>query len=362
MALEELSLNIDTLGWNSHFSIEFGRFAGAGMVPARVASAHRHIYSVLCEPGELVAEVSGRFRREAARPADFPAVGDWVAVSPRPAEDRATIHALLPRASCFSRKAPGEKTEEQVVAANIDTALIVMSLDRDFNLRRLERYLTLAWGSGVQPVVALNKADLCAEVERRVADTEAAAVGVPVVALSAEEGRGVEELRAHLPAARTAALLGSSGVGKSTIINRLLGAELLATAAVRENDSRGRHTTTHRELIILPFGAIVVDNPGMREVGVWGGEEDLGGAFADIEELAAGCRFSDCRHRAEPGCAVRAAREEGRLSEDRYRSWLKLGRELAFLAMQRDALALLEEKRRMKSLSRFQKSFKKRAR
>ncbi len=224
--------------------------------------------------GELLAEVSGRYRREAEEKSDFPVVGDWVAITPRQGDGRATIHGLLTRSSAFVRKAANgagawhTRAQEQVVAANIDTVLIVMALDHDFNVRRLERYLTLAWGSGVQPVVVLNKADLCGALAERLAETEEAAVGVPVLTMSAETGAGVEALLAHLGAGRTAAFLGSSGVGKSTLINRLLGAPHMATAAVRDDDGRGRHTTTHRELIVPPSGALLIDNPGMREVGI----------------------------------------------------------------------------------------------
>jgi ribosome biogenesis GTPase / thiamine phosphate phosphatase len=307
----------------------------------------------------MLAEVSGKYRNEAQSLVDYPVVGDWVAIAPRPGEGRATIHALLDRASFFSRKAAGRTVKEQVLAANIDTALIVMALDHDFNIRRLERYLTLAWGSGVQPIVALNKADVCEALAERTAEAQEAAIGVPVLDMSAETGEGVESLGALLAPGKTAALMGSSGVGKSTLINRLLGAEHMATGAIRADDQRGRHTTTHRELVILPGGALLIDSPGMREVGLWGDEEDLDAAFSDIEELADGCRFSDCRHGEEPGCAVRAALQEGSLDEGRYESWRKLQKELAFLSRREDVRARLAQRQMLKTRAKYAKGFRK---
>jgi ribosome biogenesis GTPase / thiamine phosphate phosphatase len=356
-------LELQSLGWNSRFASSFEQFAGNGIVPARVIAGQRELCTVVSEQGEFLAEVSGRYRLVAEEKSDFPVVGDWVAVTPR--QERATIHGLLPRSSAFVRKAvkgsPSWHTrmEGQVVAANIDTALIVMGLDRDFNVRRLERYLTLAWASGVQPVVVLNNADLCGELAERLAETQEVAVGVPVLTVSAETGMGVETLHAHCTAGRTAAFLGSSGVGKSTLINRLLGADRMAIGAVRADDSRGRHTTTHRELIVVPTGALLIDNPGMREVGLYGSEEDLDASFSDIEELSRACRFSDCRHGSEPGCAVRAAREEGRLSDERYRSWRKLQKELAFLLTRDDVRARTAQRQMLKARAKFGKSFRK---
>jgi ribosome biogenesis GTPase / thiamine phosphate phosphatase len=358
-------LELQSLGWNSRFASSFEQYANSGFVPARVIAGHRELSLVVTEQGELMAEVSGRYRREAEEKSDFPVVGDWVAVAPRMGDGRATIHGLLPRSSAFVRRAANgsgawhARAQEQVVAANIDTTLIVMSLDHDFNVRRLERYLTLSWGSGAQPLVVLNKADLCDELPERLAETEKVAVGVPVLAVSAETGMGVEALHAHCAAGRTAVLLGSSGVGKSTLINRLLGSARMATGAVRADDQRGRHTTTHREMIVIPSGALLIDNPGMREVGLYGSEADLDAAFSDIEELSRDCRFSDCRHGSEPGCAVRAAREDGTLSEERYQGWRKLQKELAFLLTRDDVRAREAQRRMLKARSKFAKSIKK---
>ena len=362
---EETPLDLITLGWNGQLSNLFSSIAADGEIPGRVTEAQRDLCTVACDAGELLAEVSGRFRLLAGSRADFPAVGDWVAIAPRPAEGRATIRAILPRSTTFVRKTAlsaadaREKAEEQVVAANIDIALIVMGLDHDFNVRRLERYLTLAWGCGTQPVVVLNKADLCDQLPERLAETEAVAVGVPVLMTSAQDGSGVQALLAHLPRGKTAALLGSSGVGKSTLTNRLLGVEAMATGAVRDDDQRGRHTTTHREMVLLPNGALLVDNPGMRQVGLWGDEEDVNDAFSDVAALAASCRFSDCRHGAEPGCAVRAALGDGSLDSARYESWRKLQRELAFLARRDDVRAQAAQKQMLKNRARSMRGFQK---
>jgi ribosome biogenesis GTPase len=363
--MEDPILELDAFGWNSRLSHDYEQFSTDGLVPARVLASRREISTVICEQGELLAEVSGRYRRDAVEKADYPVVGDWVVITPRPAEGRATIYALLPRSSVFVRRdAAGSQSRhgratEQVIAANIDTTLIVMGLDCDFNLRRLERYLTLSWGSGAQPIVLLNKVDLCDQVPERLAETEAVAVGAPVLTMCAERGTGVDRLLPHLLPGKTAALLGSSGVGKSTLMNRLLGVSRMETSAVREDDSRGRHTTTHRELVVLPSGALLIDNPGMRQVGLWGDEADLDGTFADIEELARTCRFSDCRHDSEPGCAVRAAQEDGSLTPERYASWRKLQRELAFLSKRDDVRAIVAQRQRLKSIAKLQKSFRK---
>ncbi len=320
-------MDLASLGWNDHFASLFGAHAAAGLVPARVALEHKHGYVVLAEPGELTAEVRGRLLKNRVE-ADLPAVGDWVAVS-LPAEGRhAHIHAVLPRRSRFSRRAPGERAEEQVVAANLDTVFLVSGLDADFNPRRIERYLALARGSGAEPVIVLNKADLCPDASARLSAIRKLAGGATVQVISAVTGAGLEALTPYLQPGRTIALLGSSGVGKSTLVNRLLGTERQAVRNVREDD-RGRHTTTRRELITLPGGALLVDTPGMRELQLWNRAIDgLLTVFPEIVELAHGCRFRDCRHAAEPGCAVRSALVDGTLSPERFGSFLKLRAEL----------------------------------
>lgn len=317
------------LGWTLELETAFAGHGAVGRRPARILVEHQGGYTIRTADTVGSAAVSGRYRFEARGPEDFPAVGDWVAIDGAPERETAVIHALMPRRSAFTRLAAGPRAEAQVVAANVDVVLIAMGLDGDFNLRRLERYLAVGWSSGALPVVLLTKADRCADIEGHVVAVTAVAPGVPVLAISALTGFGLAALAEHLGPGRTAAVLGSSGVGKSTLVNALLGAEALATAAVRPGDDRGRHTTSHRELVILPDGACIVDTPGMRELGLMGGGEGLDEAFADIDEIASDCRFSDCRHDREPGCAVTAAIGDGRLTADRLTARRKLEREAA---------------------------------
>ncbi|MDH4157451.1 MAG: ribosome small subunit-dependent GTPase A [candidate division Zixibacteria bacterium] len=361
-------MNLPQLGWRPFFEVHFERYAGQGLAPARVVLEQRERYAVLGDDGELAAEVAGKMRHESRSRADFPTVGDWVAISPRPNEGQATIHARLPRASSFSRKAvlsggmpdTGGKTDEQVLAANIDTVFLVSGLDSDFNVRRIERYLSVAWDSGATPVIVLNKADLCDDVQTRFDEVASAAVGVSIHAVSAIGRAGLEELRQYLTAGQTAAFLGSSGVGKSTIINSLLGEERLETREVREHDGRGRHTTTHRQMIFLKEGGIVIDTPGMREIQMWSDEDGLSRTFGDVEHLSARCRFRDCRHQNEPGCAVRQALEEGELDARRFDNYLKMQKELAHLARRRNKKAEREVCRAFdKKIRRYHQEMKK---
>lgn len=359
---EPYRVNIDSLGWHAFFEERFAPFREEGLLPARVACEHRGAYVVHGEDRELLAEVSGRFLHEAQSRGDFPAVGDWVAIAPRVEEAKATIHALLPRRSAFSRKIAGPTTEEQVVAANVDTVFLVSGLDgvRNFSLRRIERYLALAWESGATPVIVLNKIDVCDDVNARVREVEGIAFGVPIHPTSATERLGLDALGQYLTQGQTAALLGSSGVGKSALINALLGGERQDVGEVREDDGRGRHTTSRRELILLPSGGIVIDTPGMREVQLWSDEDTSAGAFADIEELAAQCRFTDCVHQTEPGCAVRNAIEEGGLESARLDSYLKLQRELERLARRKDQRARQMEQEKWKKIAKWRRQMKKR--
>lgn len=338
-------------GWNERFAAAFAGHAGEGRVPGRVVLEHTHIYRVGTEAGELLARVSGRLRHRAESRPDFPAVGDWVVVEPV-ADSDARIHAVLPRFSRFSRRAAGDSTEEQIVAANIDIVFLVGGLDFDFNPRRIERYLVVAWESGATPVIVLNKADLVPDPARHIAEVEQVAPGVRVHAVSARQTDSVDVLRQYVTTGRTAALLGSSGVGKSTIVNRLVGHDLLRTQDVRITDSRGRHTSTARQMVLLEGGGILIDTPGMRELQLWDAGEALGDAFADVAALAASCRFRDCRHLQEPGCAVRTAASSGELAAVRLESYHKLEAERAQQARQVDARALLEDKRRAKVQTR----------
>ena len=325
-------MNLYKLGWNSFFEQSFKLLADGQLVPGRIVSEHKGIYQIQCEKGQLLATISGKLRFDAINRADFPAVGDWVAYKPRAGEEKAIIHSVMPRKSKFSRKKAGITTEEQIVASNIDTVFIVNALNADFNLRRLERYLSLAWESGATPVILLSKADLCPNITDYIQQTESIALGVPVIPISAGKRIGLERLSPYLGEGRTVALLGSSGVGKSTLANALYGEELQHVHSIREEDDKGRHTTTCRELIVLKDGGIIIDTPGMRELQLWDGEEGIHTSFSDIEELARHCRFNDCRHETEPGCQVQAAILAGALDKKRFKSYCKLQKELNYLA------------------------------
>lgn len=338
------------VGWTTALEASFDAHRVAGRQPARIVVEHQHAYTIRTDAGEGTATVSGRYRFETRGPEDFPAVGDWVAIDGVGEVAGATIHALLPRRSAFTRLAAGRRPDGQVLAANVDVVLIAMGLDGDFNLPRLERYLAVGWSSGAMPVVLLTKADRCPDVETRLLAACAVAPGVPVHAISALTGEGMAALVPHLAPGRTAAVLGSSGVGKSTLVNALLGSDELATAPVRADDARGRHTTTHRQLLVLPGGACIVDTPGMRELGLIDSGSGLGEAFADIDEIAADCRFSDCRHDREPGCAVAAAIGDGRLTSDRLRSFRKLEREAENAEARRSSSPRAEARRFAKAV------------
>ena len=344
-------MNISSLGWGEALAETFQEHADAGLRPGRVAIQHRGAYVLLTEEGEVWAGVRGRLRHDAGSTSELPAVGDWVAYDQPDGADRASVHAVLPRRSAVTRKQAGFETTEQVVAANVDVLFVVTSLNQDLNVRRIERYMTLAWESGADPVVVLTKADLCADVGTAVALVETVTFGVPVHVTSALTGEGIGGLRAHLEGGRTGAAVGSSGVGKSTLINHLCGEERLATKEIRE-DGRGRHTTSHRELIVLPGTGCVIDTPGMRELQLWDSEEGLERAFEDVDELIAECRFSDCAHDTEPGCAVRAAIADGRLDAERFESYQKLQRELRWLGIRHDARARSDERKRWRAINK----------
>jgi ribosome biogenesis GTPase / thiamine phosphate phosphatase len=357
---------LNDLGWNETFCSAFESLKIPDVIPGRVVTIEKDICQVVTESGEFAAQVSGRFRYE-ARGDNYPAIGDWLAVRLLPGEPKAIIHAVLPRKSKFSRQysggrqlTEGGRTEEQIVAANIDTVFLVNGLDggRGYNIRRIERYLAVAWASGASPVIILNKADLCPDTEPFLREVERAAYGIPAYVVSAVTGLGMDAMQQYLVKGSTSALLGSSGVGKSALINALLGEERLAIGEVRKSDNEGRHTTTRRELILLPGGGAVIDTPGMREIHVWGDEEGLDNAFQDISELAKKCRFTDCRHDQEPGCAVREALRSGGLELKHFKNYLQLQRELHHLAARQDGKAALVEKMRWKQISKFQKQLK----
>ena len=345
-------MNLHVLGWTASLTKAFASWEESGFLPARISREHRGVYTLLSEQGAFHAEVSGRFRYGSATLADYPTVGDWVVAEPARESGRGVIHGLLPRRSAFIRRMAGRQSQGQVVAANADIAFLVSGLDREFNLRRIERYLTLARESGADPVILLNKADLHARPELARLQTEAVAPGVPVFLLSAVAGAGLNEALGCLAAGKTGVLLGSSGVGKSSIINALLGREAQNTAPVRETDGRGRHTTTWKQLMLLPSGAILIDTPGLREIQLLAGRQSLDHAFEDIAELAASCRFRDCSHSGEPGCAVQRALGEGLLEMERYESWLRQGREIRFHQREQDVLLKIQEKKRWKTIHR----------
>ncbi|WP_027339810.1 ribosome small subunit-dependent GTPase A [Halonatronum saccharophilum] len=321
-------MNLIKLGWNDDYLKDIDR---EGYKIARVAIKYRDIYKVYSEEGEILAETTGKMRYNEA----FPAVGDWVLVSINEGDERAIIHSILPRKSKVSRKVAGNTTYEQVVASNLDTIFIVSSLNQDFNLRRIERYLTIVWESGANPVIVLSKADLCPDVDSKIMEVEGVAFGVPVHPISSLTDEGIGDLSQYLQEGETVALIGSSGVGKSTLVNKLIGEERLKVQDIREDDDKGKHTTTHRELIPLKEGGVIIDTPGMREIQLWDGGEGLKDTFGDIEELASRCHFNDCNHDSEPKCAVKRAIEEGELPQERLKSYRKLQRELEYIELKK---------------------------
>ncbi len=345
-------VDLTVFGWDAGWDAAFGQYARDGLVPARVAIEYNHLLRLYTARGDVQAQHAGRLLHEAAGRHAMAAVGDWVAVRTNPGERSATIEAILPRRSHFSRKAAGDLTEQQVVAANIDVVFIVMGLDGDYNPRRLERYLVMAAESGAAPQVLLSKADLTSDVAPQLAECQAVAPGVDVYAVSVRDGRGLERVRTALQAGQTGALLGSSGAGKSTLVNQLLGQDKLATAAVRASDSRGRHTTRHRQLVLLPGGGLLIDTPGMRELQLWAEPDAPQTSFEDIDALSANCHFSDCQHRTEPRCAVRAALAAGTLDAARLDSFHKLHAEARALGAKQDVRARVQSRAQAKTATR----------
>ncbi|WP_449539688.1 ribosome small subunit-dependent GTPase A [Ferdinandcohnia sp. Marseille-Q9671] len=344
-------MNVKQLGWNETLQESFKNYELDGFSVGRVALEHKHMYRVITTNGEVLAEVSGKFRFEAINRESYPAVGDWVVLSIRENEGKAIIHGVLPRFSKFSRKVAGNVTEEQIVASNVNTVFLVNALNHDFNVRRIERYLLMAWESGANPVIVLTKSDLCLNIDEKINEVENVAFGVPIHACSVKEDIGIEQLRVYFDDDKTVALLGSSGAGKSTLTNVLLGEEKQLVQDVREGDDRGRHTTTHRELLLLKTGGIIIDTPGMRELQLWESDNALNQSFQDIKAIAENCRFRDCSHKSEPGCSIQSAISLGMLDENRYQSYVKLQKELAYLERKTDKKAQIAEKEKWKKIT-----------
>ncbi|MDF2854520.1 MAG: GTPase RsgA [Neobacillus sp.] len=354
-------MNLVAMGLTENLKKDFDRLKQKDeMIIGRVALEHKRMYRVWTEHGELLCEVTGKFSFDAVNREDYPAVGDWVILKPRVEEGKGTIYTVLPRFSKFSRKSAGRTAEEQIVAANVDTIFLVNSLNEDLNLRRIERYLLLAWESGANPVIILSKADLCDDIEEKLSAVQSIAFGgVPVIPISAEMMSGLDQLSPYLAPGKTVALLGSSGVGKSTLTNRLLGDEKQVVQEIRGADDKGRHTTTHRELIQLPNGSILIDTPGMRELQLWESSDGLSETFSDIDELAEECRFRDCQHNDEPGCAVVGAIVEGALAPERLTSYNKLQKELSYIERKADKRAQTEERNKWKNITKQMRQKKK---
>ena len=353
--------SLEDLGWHNFFKPFMTPYTEKGMIPARVARQDKGRYTVYSSSGRYPAEISGRLRHEAVSRSQLPAVGDWVALHTSPESERAMIHAVLERRSRISRKEAGSRTSEQVLCANVETAFIVSSLtgERGFVLRRIERYLTIALESGIDPVIVLNKSDLCDNTEEHAARTEEIAMGAPVYAVSALTGAGMDGVSTHLGKGKTAVLLGPSGVGKSTLINTIMGSEVVKTGGIRADDGRGRHTTTWRELIVMPEHGLIVDTPGLRELQLWAEEDALDGSFSEISDLASQCRFRDCTHSGEPGCAVQAAVDAGTLEAARLESYHMQQAELRYLERRRDQNANRIEQAKWKSIHKSVKTLDK---
>ena len=359
-------MDLHVLGWNAHWRDLFEPYAQDNLTPGRVVAEHRGAYRIETGAGERAGVLAGRLRHHAEGRLDLPAVGDFVALRLSDGGPFDTLRAspvvvdaVLPRRTAFVRRAAGDRPEDQVIAANIDVVFVMMALDHDFNIRRVERYLAAVWESGASPVVLLNKADLEDDVGGRIEEMRRVAIGVDVHAISALTADDLAALQPYVRPGMTIGFVGSSGVGKSTLLNRLLGRDVQATAGVRAHDSRGRHTTTHRELFVLPQGGLVIDTPGMREFQLSNADQGVDAVFADIDALAAGCRFGDCAHRQEPGCAVRAAVEHGTLDADRLVAYEKLLKEIRYEESRDDPSAAIERKRQGRIASKAIKRMKK---
>ena len=354
--MEEFALNLTTLGFTNFFEQQLQTLNTENKLVGRVILEHKHSYRVVTEQGELLATISGNYAHNAYVREHYPAVGDFVLVQKMPGEERAIIHHLFERKSLFKRKVAGGALEMQIVATNVDTVFLVMSLNDDFNIRRLERYLTAAWDSGAMPVIVLTKADLCDDPSRFVKEIEQIAFGVDILIVSAVDGEGLDQLKHYVSEGKTVALLGSSGAGKSTLVNALIGNDVMKTSDIREDDAKGRHTTTHRELIVTPMGGNIIDTPGMRELQLYDQDDSLSATFEDVEEISTRCKYRDCQHKKEPGCGIQDALQTGELARERYANFLKLQKELAYLDRKEKVQARLLQKTIEKKIAKKMKS------
>jgi ribosome biogenesis GTPase / thiamine phosphate phosphatase len=350
--IEDTSLSLEDFGWNSYFQANCDNHQNEHLIPARVSFQGRGMYRLVSEGGELWAEIGGALRHESLGSGNLPACGDWVLADNPMGRDRTVIRFLLPRRTLFSRKQAGTAIGQQAIAANIDTVCLVSGLDADFNPRRIERYLAIAWESGARPIIVLNKADICAEVPIRIAEVMSVAPGVPVLVASAMDGRGIEDILSYAGRGRTLALLGSSGVGKSSLVNRLLGKAVQEVREIDFDTGRGMHTTAARHLFLLSSGGMIMDTPGMREIQIWSADGGLDAAFEDIKSLSEGCHFRDCSHQTEPGCRVCEAVAEGELDAGRLTNFLKLCKEARYIELKSAHSANWVEKERWKKVAR----------
>ena len=349
-----MMISLPALGYNEFFRNEFSKIENTSYLPARIISEHKGIYRVQDDQGEYLGEISGKLRYTAINRQDFPVVGDWVAIQRLEGEGKCIIHVILPRKTKLSRKSPGKTIEEQILCSNIDYIFIVQSMDATFNVNRIERYLSISWESGAIPVVILSKKDLCESPESILLEAESAAIGAKVHAISSLEEDSLGIIKTYLTSGNTIAFIGHSGAGKSTLINKLSRRELQKTNEIREADSRGKHTTTHRELFVLD-NELLIDTPGLREIQLWGDESMLQETFADIDSLSALCKFVDCKHESEPGCKIKEAIANGEISEERFANYEKMKRELEYLESRVDESAMLQRKQKER---KFHKTFR----
>ncbi len=338
-------------GWDEFFEKQFKKFSEKDYSVGRVAIENKNNFQLYTEFGELTAEISGKFLFNAVTDSDYPAVGDWVVIRPIIEEKKAMIEFVLERKNKFSRKVSGETTEEQIISANVDTLFIISSLNQDIKLRRIERYLTLAKENNVPAVLILSKADLCENLKKKLTEVKSIAFDISVHVISAPENMGTSELRQYFRGNKTVAVVGSSGVGKSTLINCLSGSDEMEVSDISLYKDKGRHTTSHRELIILPEGGLIIDTPGMREIQMWEGSEGVSETFQDVEKYLGQCWFTDCKHETEPGCAVKKAIDDGEINEDRFRNYLKLQREITHFENRNNNKAKLAEKKKWKKIT-----------